>query len=66
MYTYCLNNPVNHSDSSGESAVAEELKNALWILPLLDGPIPLGDIITAIVLAGVLLYDEYAATDGAC
>ena len=63
MYAYCLNNPVNHSDPSGESAVAEGLKNGLWILPLLDGPIPLGDIIAVIGFFGVLLYEQSQAED---
>ena len=63
MFAYCLNNPVNLTDPSGNSAVAEGLKQGLWILPLLDGPIPLFDILTVVGLVGVFLYEQAQAED---
>ena len=63
MFAYCLNNPVNHSDPAGKSTIAEGVKNSLWVLPLLDGPIPLGDILSVIALFGVLLYEQSQVED---
>ncbi len=51
LYSYCLNNAVNRVDISGSmSAVADVLNNSPWLLGLavLDGPLPIGDIIAAI------------------
>ena len=45
MFVYCNNNPVNFCDPTGQNA--EVLKNVwqlLGALPLVDGPLPVGDI----------------------
>lgn len=47
MFAYCYNNPVNYFDPTGESA--EALRNtwlsSMWWLTLLDGVLPIGDIV---------------------
>ena len=54
MFAYCLDNSVNYSDNAGSSAEAvEEWGIAMSWLPVVDGPIPFGDIVYVIVL-GVL------------
>ena len=63
MFAYCLNNPLNHSDRAGQSAVAEAIKNGLWVLPLLDGPLPFGEIIAVVGFAMVLAYEQSHASD---
>lgn len=47
MFAYCLNNPVNFIDTSGEraQALAKIWVQSMGWLVLADGPIPLGDII---------------------
>ena len=51
-YAYCLNNPIRYMDEGGESA-AEALSwwtTTMWWLTAIDGPIPAGDIIYAVVM----------------
>ena len=50
MFAYCENNPVNYYDPTGEDG-EEAVLLPLFGLPLLDGPIPIGDILAfAIIL----------------
>jgi len=44
VYTYCHNNPIMFIDPSGYS-VAASWGSATWWLTILDGPLPIGDII---------------------
>ena len=57
MFAYCLNSPLNYTDSAGKNAIAEGLKNGLWVIPLLDGPLPYGEIIALIALVGIAFYE---------
>ena len=54
MFAYCGNNPVNYYDPTGENAkvINPEWASAAWLalLALIDGPLPIGDI----VLVGVI------------
>ena len=56
VFLYADANPRNLIDPTGEQAVA-------WALPaaagcaIADGPLPIGDVIGAILLAGAVIYD---------
>ncbi|MBQ7389734.1 MAG: hypothetical protein IJW02_01355 [Clostridia bacterium] len=63
MFAYCGNNPVNYYDPTGEN---EEIINwpiyTAW-LPLIDGPLPIGDILYIglfIVVVVIVLKAEEA------
>ena len=43
-YAYCLNNPINMIDVGGGEAVSIWL-SSMWFLTLVDGPLPIGDIV---------------------
>ncbi len=47
MFAYCLDNPVNYIDIAGHDAeaIATEWGAYLWWLSLVDGVLPIGDII---------------------
>ena len=48
LFAYCENNPVNYIDPYGESGLAAVLAgwaSSAWGLALVDGPLPVGDII---------------------
>ena len=48
LFAYCENNPVNYIDPYGESGLAAALAgwaSSAWGLALVDGPLPVGDII---------------------
>jgi len=65
MFAYCDNNPVNYIDPYGESGVAAALAgwaSSAWGLTLVDGPLPIGDIIYAAgcVVLGVACVVETA------
>ena len=65
MFAYCDNNPVNYIDPYGESGVAAALAgwaSSAWGLTLVDGPLPIGDIIyaTGCVVLGVACVVETA------
>lgn len=66
LFAYCLNNPVNYSDYSGENAAAAWL-GSMWWLTLVDGPVPIGDIIYALgaVVIGSLAVATFADADSA-
>jgi len=56
LFAYCYNNPVNYVDYCGESGTAVATWTAsAWFLTLLDGPLPIGDIIygAGIVVMGI-------------
>ena len=52
LFSYCLNNPVNYIDYNGHDAelIFEEWAAEAWSLTLLDGPLPIGDIIYGVGL----------------
>ena len=51
MFAYCLNNPINYADKSGINAVPAALPVIpLALLPFLDGPFPVGEIIVIVVV----------------
>ena len=51
MFVYCNNNPTYYSDSEGTSAVAAAAwASSMWWLPLLDGPLPVGEILFGVGL----------------
>lgn len=56
MFAYCLNNPVNFIDTSGEraQALAKIWVQSMGWLVLADGPIPLGDIIYCVTAVGLM------------
>ncbi len=57
MFAYCLNNPVNYTDASGETGIMA----AGWLVPLLalvDALTPFLEIV-AICLVGVTVINEY-------
>lgn len=60
MFSYCLNNSVNYVDSTGKNAAVLPLAIApiSW-LPLVDGPLPIADIILG---AAILVVCATAAT----
>ena len=56
LFSYAEGNPTRLIDPTGEQAIA-------WALPaaggcaIADGPLPVGDVIGAILLAGAIVYD---------
>ena len=59
MFAYCENNPVNYYDPTGEDGeVAICLPMIAVGMPLVDGPLPIGDILAF----GIILYMILAAT----
>ena len=61
MFAYCLNNPVNYNDNKGTTAeILQGWESIVIILPLIDGPLPIGDIIAVggIIIFGVIVYSE--------
>ena len=64
MYEYCLNNPVNYVDRGGTDAEALQWwAGAMWWLPLVDGVIPVGDLVylagcAAIGFIGLIVVNE--------
>ena len=62
MFVYCLNNPVNYSDQLGELAAAEGvIGGVLTLLPALDGPLPIGEVLTIVGIIGLYLYENIKA-----
>ena len=60
MFAYCLNNPVNMIDKTGHDAgsIAAGWGTSMWWLTLIDGPLPIGDILyfgVLLVLGGIAL-----------
>ena len=46
MYAYCGNDPINHIDKTGtNSEVVRQTLPLLPLLPFIDGPLPIGDIL---------------------
>ena len=59
MFAYCNNNPISESDPTGKLAVTVSIRNAVLVIPLLDGPSPFADIAAVIGFVGfLLLYDH--------
>jgi len=60
MFSYCLNNPVNFVDRSGNNAEAVQWwTSTMWWLCGADTVLPVGDIIYG---AGILILGVYALT----
>ena len=60
MFSYCLNNPVNYVDRSGNNAEAVQWwTSTMWWLCGADTVLPVGDIIYG---AGILVLGVYALT----
>ena len=53
MYAYCSNNPVIYVDSSGTRA--EVLYGISAVLPFIDGPVPIGDILAVLLFVGTMI-----------
>ena len=46
LFAYCNNNPINYNDPTGETALTfDEWTLSMWWLTLIDGVLPVGDII---------------------
>ncbi len=69
MFAYCLNNPVNLIDRTGHDAraLAAGWGTSMWWLTLIDGPLPIGDILYyggLLVLGGLALAGlDYVASN---
>ena len=51
MFVYCLNNPVNLVDEGGNNAASATLPSwIIGLLPAIDGPVPIGDVIVIAIL----------------
>ena len=58
QFIYCYNNPINYIDYYGENTEKVAWATSMWWLILVDGPIPVGDIlyvVGAVVVAGILV-----------
>ena len=68
MFAYCLNNPVNLIDKTGQDAatLAAEWGATMWWLYWVDGLLPVGDIIYwggwGLLTIGAIIFVDYAAT----
>lgn len=68
LFAYCYNNPVNYSDPYGESATAALAgwASSSWVMTLVDGLLPIGDIIYVggcIIFGGVVLVETVILAD---
>ena len=65
MFAYCNNNPVNGADPSGMESLTGVWAGGMSWLPLIDGPIPVGDIIYLVGLGccGITDYVNYVGAD---
>lgn len=63
LYAYVQNNPVNILDPYGEPALAVAAPIA-GLAALVDGPLPFGETIGAVILAGVRIFDLYMLSEG--
>ena len=50
MFVYCLNSPLQHIDIDGQSAALVGKLGGAAMLPLLDGPLPFGDVLFSILV----------------
>ncbi len=50
MFVYCLNSPLQHIDIDGQSAALVGELGGAAMLPLLDGPLPFGDVLFSILV----------------
>ncbi len=58
MFSYCLNNPANYVDMSGENAKAlEQWTNVMWWLCCIDFALPIGDVV---YVTGILVLSSIA------
>ena len=57
LYTYCYNNPLTFIDPSGHEGATLTWTSTMWWLTATDGPIPLGDLIYLLGIAGTAAYD---------
>ena len=55
LYGYCAGNPIKYSDKTGNNAVVITVAG---ILPVVDGPLPIGDIIAIAIVATSVAYDN--------
>jgi len=63
LFAYANNDPVNFHDPNGKSATAAALPIAGGAA-VLDGPLPIGDVIGAGLLVCALIYDALTDDDG--
>ena len=56
MYAYCSNNPVMYFDPCGNEAGV--LYGLVALLPFLDGPIPVGDILAGLLIVGIMVIAD--------
>ena len=67
MFAYCGNDPVNRLDVDGRDAgaITAGVAGATWWLALIDGPLPIGDIVLgAIVCAAFIIELEETSREG--
>ena len=65
MYTYCLNNPVNRVDTTGNSSLLAQMwTSTMWWLCAVDSVLPIGDMIylAGALLLGVAAINSYSDT----
>ena len=63
LFAYCYNNPVNYVDPTGESSISATWGSMAWPLTLLDGPLPIGDILYWGGLGVLALGEIYLTID---
>ena len=56
LYGYCMGNPVMYYDKTGNSATA--IITIAGTLSLVDGPLPVGDIIAVALIAASAIYSS--------
>ena len=65
MYAYCLNNPVNRVDPTGNnSSLAQMWTSTMWWLCAVDSVLPIGDMIYlgGALLLGAAAINSYSST----
>ena len=63
LFVYCCNSPVGLKDNAGKSAeaIVTGWTTSMWWLTLVDGPLPIGDLIFFIgfTVLSFSVYDDY-------
>ena len=58
LFAYCNNNPTNNVDQAGTYTEVMPLwAGAMWWLTLVDGPLPIGDIVYGVGIVVLLIVD---------
>ena len=64
LFVYCNNNPVNYLDRQGTEAGAAvaTVASTMWVLSIIDGPLPFGEILYGVAVAGTFLLTAILLT----